>query len=122
GEGVALVEELAVLVPAATHLSAATHVGDGVREPAVEQAEAHGREARVDAVLVGTVPVQEAGTTVGPVLPPGQRDGHSGAVGGRGPPAIRLVEVWVVATEHWLLLDDRSRAGRHVVVDRLVGR
>ena len=51
--------ELAVAVPAVAHLVAATDMGVGEGDAAVEEAEARGRERRVEPVAVGAVAVEQ---------------------------------------------------------------
>src|SRR3546814_10578494 len=57
GEGVLLAQQLAVVVPLATHLLATADVGDGVDHAAVEQADRRRAEGRVDRVSVAAVGV-----------------------------------------------------------------
>ena len=59
GEGVPLVEQLPALVPGPPHLLAAAHVRDRDDEAAVEQAQAAGRERRIEAHPVGAVAVEQ---------------------------------------------------------------
>src|SRR3546814_4110047 len=65
GEGVLLAQQLAVVVPLATHLLATADVGDGVDHAAVEQADRRRAEGRVDRVSVAAVGVlQQRGLAV----------------------------------------------------------
>ena len=59
GEGVALVQEAAVVVPAAPVDLTAANVGDGEDESTVDEAEPRRTKAGVDGGAVGTVAVQE---------------------------------------------------------------
>ncbi len=130
GEGVRLGRQLPVLVPLPAELAPAAHVGDGEDEAPVEQREAQRREGRLDALLVGAVPVEEAGgrgrgrrprrrpwvgQQVGPV---DHRDRHPAAVGGVGPQPVGAVAGRVVAAEHGLALAQGGAPGGQVgVVD-----
>src|SRR5205823_2165897 len=59
GERVPLVQQLAVVVPPATHLAAAPDMGDRHPGTAVEEGEPGHREPRVDRDLVRAVPVEQ---------------------------------------------------------------
>jgi hypothetical protein len=59
GEGVALQQELAVLVPPPAHLAAAAHVRDGKHEAAVQQREPGAAEVGVVGDFVGAVGVEQ---------------------------------------------------------------
>ena len=57
-ERVALVQQLAVLVPLAAHLAAAADMGDGEDHAAVELGQARDGETGLDRVLIGAVAVE----------------------------------------------------------------
>ena len=58
GEGVALVEELPVLVPLPAHLAASAHMGDREDHTAVQLGKTRDRESGIDRVLVRSVAVE----------------------------------------------------------------
>jgi hypothetical protein len=64
GERVALVLQLAVLVPLPPHFAPAAHVRDREDDAAVEHRQARDREARFDRVLVRPVAVEVHGSGV----------------------------------------------------------
>src|SRR5580700_537251 len=78
-EGVALVEQLAVLIPASPQFAAATNVGDRENEAAIKQAQPLRAEGGVDGVLVGTVSVEQRRRRAVQrnVAPVNVRDGYS---------------------------------------------
>ena len=127
GEGVLLVQQLAVLVPAAAHLPAAADVRDRVAEAAVEQRQPADGEARVHRDLVAAVAVQQErrAAIAGSPLAAHQRDRDPGAVGGGRPLAVLLVVAGTVLLpagqrQHRLALEQGELAGGHVaVVDRV---
>src|SRR3546814_19260688 len=61
-EGVGLLLQLAIEIPAVALVGAAADVGDGVDEAAVDEAEAVGREGRRNANAVGAVAVEQQGS------------------------------------------------------------
>src|SRR5579875_2670929 len=87
GEGVALAQHLAVVIPAAAELAAAADVRDRVHEAAVQQREPGNREARVPGDLVTAVPVeqQRRAAVARGALRAHQRDRYFRPVGGRRP-------------------------------------
>jgi len=117
-EGVALPEELAVLVPAPAHLLAAAHVRERVDEAAVEQRQPRDRERRVHGRPVRAVGVLQHRRAA--VLPEpdavDERHRHLRAVARLGPhelgPVVRGIEV----AEHRGALPELPLAGLDVVV------
>src|SRR5208282_347710 len=70
-EGVRLLAELAVLVPAPALVRAAAHMGDRDHEAAVDEREAVGRKARLDCIAIGAVAGEEQRRrSVEPQAPP----------------------------------------------------
>ncbi len=118
GEGVLLVEHLALIIPRAPHLLSATYVRDGVDEAAVEQAEVVGREGRIGAGAIRAVGVEQERprAVLHQRLLVHERDRHHGAVRGARPRALGGVLGRVVAAEHFLLLAELTLLGRHVEV------
>jgi hypothetical protein len=104
---VALVQQLAVLVPRTAHLPAAAHVGDGDDEAAVEQAQLPRIEGRIGAGAVGAVAVEHhgVGTVALHALAVDHGDRHAGPVGGGGEEALLAVAGGVVSPQHLLLFD-----------------
>ena len=120
-ERVALVQQLAVLVPLPAHLAAAAHVRDGEDHAAVELRQARDREAGLDRVLVRAVAVEvqrpRRGAGVAERALPDERDRNLRAVlRGRPHPRLRVVG-GVVAAEHRLALAQQQLAGRDLVVE-----
>src|SRR5438128_7748841 len=99
GERIGLVLELAVLVPAPTELTAASHVRDGEDDTAFEQLQTRRRERGVDRDLVRAVSIQQrgCGAVAHETMPMDDRDGDARSVGCRSPEAPRLVLFGVVA-------------------------
>src|SRR5215210_4194 len=99
GERVGLAQELAVLVPVTTELTAAADVRDPEHHTAVEEADACCRERRVDRHLVRAVAVEEhrAGSLAAPVAPVHERNRYARAVGRGRPLAPALVVVGIEA-------------------------
>src|SRR5207253_8145639 len=119
GEGGALVQQPALLVPGPSHLAPAPYVGHGVEEAAVDQREAGGSEERVQAHLVGAVAVEEGGPgpVPGPVAAVEDGDGDAGPVLGRGPQPLADVVGRVVAAQHRFLFEHDPLTAVEVVVD-----
>ena len=113
GEGVELVEQLAVLVPPAAQLLAAADVGDGIDHAAVEQADIGGAETRVHRNPVAAVGVLQqrraAVLRCVAVADQGHRD-PGPAVARRRPHPLGHVLRGVVAG-HRLLLELAALAG-----------
>jgi hypothetical protein len=125
-ERVALVQELAVLIPLAAHLTTAAHVRDGEDHAAVQLRQAGDREARLDRVLVRAVAVQVQCARLAARLAeralPDQRQRELRAVLRRGPhPCLRIVGR-LVAAEHGLALAQQQAAGRDLVIEDGAGR
>mmetsp|Transcript_29865 Transcript_29865/g.75142 ORF Transcript_29865/g.75142 Transcript_29865/m.75142 type:complete len:330 (-) Transcript_29865:272-1261(-) len=130
GEGVLLVQVLAVLVPGATQRSAASHVSDGEAETTIQQRESLAVERGTDRDLVRTVGVQQerrGAVLLEVVFAVDQRDrdlnGFTIAArrGGWNPQAFRTIVVWIkLAATHFLHLANTLREVIHVHVD--VGR
>src|SRR5690606_1866301 len=99
GEGVDLLQQLAVLIPLPAHLLAAADVGDGVDGAAVHQADHVAVERGRGAGAVGTVGVlvQGGGTVAAEVLAVQDRHRNAGAVAGGGPDPLGHVLRLVVA-------------------------
>ena len=116
GEGVLLLQQLAVLVPRPAELAAAAHVRDGEHHAAVQQRQPGDGEARVLARLVGAVAVQQRRRRVGQAGAVDDRDRHPRAVGRDGPVAALDVLVGVVVAEHRLFTQQRALAGGEVDV------
>ena len=119
-EGVALGEELAVLVPLPAHLAAAAHVRHREDHAAVELGQPRDREPGLDGVLVGAVPVEVHGpggtARLAERALPDERDGDRRAVGGPRPHPRLPVVARVVSAEDGLLLAQQEVAARDLVV------
>ncbi len=87
GEGVPLLQHLAVLVPRPAQLAAATHVRDREHHAAVEQRQPRDGEPRVLARLVGAVAVEQRRRRVLQAGAVDDRDRHPRTVGGDRPVA-----------------------------------
>ena len=119
GERVALGQHLALLVPVPAQLAAAADVRDGEDDAAVEQREPGHRELRVDARSRRSRSRRAARAPCRRRRRPlrcDERDRHPGAIVGGRPDPVLLVVGRVEVTEHRLLLEQRQRAGRDVVV------
>ena len=117
-EGVPLEHQPALVVPAPAEFLAAAHVGDGVDEAAVDQRQHGGAEGRVLRGAVGAVAVlvERRAAVARRVAVVEQRDGHARAVARRRPDELGAVARRVEVAEHRLALQQRARAGAHVVV------
>ena len=93
GERILFLEQLAVIVPFFAHLGAAANMCDRIDKAAVEQAEAIGRKARIDAVAVRAVAIKQqwAAAVALEGLAIDQRNRHFGAVGRRRENAFGVV-------------------------------
>ena len=120
-EGVRLLQELAVLVPAPALVGSAAHVGDGVDEAAVDQREAIAREARLDRIAIGAVAGEQKrrGAVELGVAPHQERHRHALAVFGAGEDEPGEIALGIEAGD-LLLLDERPRAGGAIVVEDLL--
>ena len=118
GEGVLLLQQLAVLVPLPPHLLSAADVRHGIHEAAIQQADAQRVEARVHAVAVRTVPVkqQRVRSVLPETLAVDQRDRHADAVLRGGVDPLRLVVGRIESPQHLFALEQLLLAGDHVVV------
>jgi hypothetical protein len=106
-------------VPGLAHLAAPADVGEGDDQPAVEQAQARGREGHGHRKPVGAVAAQEHGGGAVPrrALLVDDRDRHRHAVGRGGEEALGDVLHAVVPAEHRLLLEQLGRLRVQVVVE-----
>src|SRR5205085_2716699 len=84
-EGVALPQQLAVLVPLPPHLSPTSHVCDREGETSVEQAEAGGVEHRVVRKLIGAIAVEQERT-----MPPRRLRHHLPVNGEEAEPVLAV--------------------------------
>ena len=113
GEGVALDEHFAGVVPGLAEVAAAADVRIGHDDAAIEQAEAVGAEAERQRVAVGAVAVDVEGIAAGLALvfAIDEGDGDLDAVGGGGVDALAGVERAVEAAGNFKLLEERGGAG-----------
>ena len=119
GERVRLVQQLAVVVPTATHLAAAAHVRDREHDTAVEQADARRRKRR-DRWRSRRSRSRRAASARGvavEIAAVHDRDRDARAVAGDGPLPPALVLLALVAG-HRLAFHERGRARAGVVVVR----
>ena len=121
GEGVLLLQQLAVLVPAAAHFLAAADMGDGVDHAAVEQAQQGRAETRIARNAVAAVGVlqQRRRAVLPESLAINHRHRHLGAVARRRPQAFGDVVGRIEIAEHRVALEQLALAGLDV---DLVGR
>ena len=118
GEGVRLLQQLAVLVPRAAQLAAATHMGDDEHHAAVEQRQPRDREPWVLARFVGAVAVQQCRRGELEAGAVDDRHRHPRAVRGDRPVAAFDVVLGAVVAEHRLFAQQRPLTGGEVdVVD-----
>ncbi len=117
-KGVGLLLALAVHVPAPSLLGAASHMGDGVDEAAVDEREQVGAEGGRHQRAVGAVAVEQErrGAVQGQVAPVQERDRHRLPVRRRGEEAARDVILRSVAARHDLALAELPGAGDAIVV------
>mmetsp|Transcript_18414 Transcript_18414/g.55508 ORF Transcript_18414/g.55508 Transcript_18414/m.55508 type:complete len:246 (+) Transcript_18414:1356-2093(+) len=123
-ERVLLVQVLAVLIPEAAHVTAATHVGNCKHESSVQQREALRREVHIIGNLVGSVGVQQKRVTAVTLegrLAVHQGNGHLGPIFCRGPQPLRDVVVPVKASAHGLNLLRDPLGGSQIMVQDCVG-
>ena len=112
GEGVLLLQQLAVLVPRPAQLAAAAHVRDGEHHAAVEQRQPGDGEPRVLARFVGPVAVQQRRRRELQAGAVDDRHRHPRAVVGDRPVAPLDVVLGAVVAEHRLFAQQRPLAGR----------
>ena len=118
GEGVSLLQQLAVLVPRPAEFAATPHVRDGEHHAAVEQREPGDGEPRILTRFVCAIAVQQRWRRIGHADAMDDRDRHPRAVRGDGPVAALDVLVGVVVAEHRLFSQQRALATGEVnVVD-----
>ena len=118
GERIHLVELAAVVVPGAAHFLAAAHMGDGIDEAAVDQAQARRRKARVGGQAVRAIGVlqQRRGAIAHEALAVHQRYGNSRAVARRGEQEFGSIVRGIEAADDRIALQQNLLAGAHVVV------
>ena len=112
---------LAVLVPAIALVLAAAHMGDGVDEAAIDQAQRIGGEAGRNGHAVGAVAIEQEGRRAVELrlLAIEQRHRDRLAVLRRRHDAARDVERWIVAARNFLSLAKLSLPRVHIVVEDL---
>ena len=117
GEGVFLVQQLAVEVPIATHVRPAANVGKGEHDAAVKQRQSGGAEVRVGAEAVGAVAVQEQRrlAILHQALLVDDRQGHLHAIRGGGFDPFADVVLGVEAAGHFGGLQELAFTGRQLV-------
>ena len=124
GEGVQLLHHPPLVVPGLAHLASSAHMGEGDREPAVQQAHAVGGEADRQGEPVGPIAVEVNGRlSVPPEIPSiddRQRDPDP-VLRGRVDP-LRRVPRRVVTAQHLGLLEQGGGPLLHVVVEHRAGR
>ncbi len=127
GEGVGLLFQLAVEIPAVALGHRAADVGQRIDETAIDEREAGGAEIVRDGEAVSAVAVEQdrrrAVDRRGPVAQDG--DGDEFAIGGFGVDALNDVVVRVVAGRDFLLFAQDAGVVGHVVIinlGRRVGR
>jgi hypothetical protein len=120
-EAVHLLLALAVLVPAIALVLAAAHMGDGVDEVPINDAERVGGEAGRNRQAIGAIAVKEEGGAAVErrLLAVEQRHRHRLAVSCRRHDAARDVKRRIVAARNFLSLAKLPRARVHVVVKYL---
>ncbi len=116
GEGVLLLEQLAVLVPRPAHLAAATHVCDGEDHAAVEQRQPGYGEPRILTDLISPVAVYQCRSREFDAGSVHDRDRDPGSVGGLRPVAALDVVLGAVVAEHRLLAQQGALTGGQVEV------
>ena len=122
-EAVLLVQQLAILVPLATQLLAAAHMGDGIDEAAIEQGETRRAEVGVHAGAIGAVAIDQQGglARLEQILAIDQGDRHLDPVPGLDPESLALVALRL-ESRHRLLLEQGALAAGHVQLEGGGGR
>ncbi len=99
-------------------------MGDGIDEAAIDERQAIGVEGCRNGDAIGAVAIEQArGRSVQRrILAVKQGDRHALAVPGRREDATGDIVILVMARRHFLRLQERALARRHVVIEELRGR